>query len=126
MYFRLLLIGYFEWIDSERGIAWRAQDSLGLRRLLRVGLKRSPPDHSTISRTRRLIEVETHREVFTWVLGGVGAKGLLKGQTIGIDAMTLEAKAASTTRRIKGGSSRAVILRPRTGFATGSGRGHKG
>src|SRR5438128_2442933 len=69
VYFRLLLIGYFEGIDSERGIAWRAQDSLALRRFLRVGLEESPPDHSTISRTRRLIDVETHREVFTWVLG---------------------------------------------------------
>src|SRR5213593_687168 len=69
VYFRLLLIGYFEGIDSERGIAWRAQDSLALRRFLRVGLEESPPDHSTISRTRRWMEVDTHREVFTWVLG---------------------------------------------------------
>ena len=69
VYFRLLLIGYFEGIDSERGIAWRANDSLALRRFLRVGLEESPPDHSTISRTRRLIDVEPHREVFTWVLG---------------------------------------------------------
>ena len=63
MYFRLLLIGYFEGIDAERGIAWRANDSLALRRFLRVGLDEAPPDHSTISRTRRLIDVETHREV---------------------------------------------------------------
>ncbi|MGH7837609.1 MAG: transposase [Candidatus Binataceae bacterium] len=97
VYFRLLLIGYFEGIDSERGIAWRAQDSLGLRRFLRVGLEESPPDHSTISRTRRLMDVETHREVFTWVLGVVAAKGLLKGQTVGIDATTLEANAALRT-----------------------------
>src|ERR1700758_2842590 len=54
VYFRLLLIGYFEGIDSERGMAWRAQDSLALRRFLRGGLEESPPDHSTISRTRRL------------------------------------------------------------------------
>src|SRR5213596_1097193 len=63
VYFRLLLIGYFEGIDSERGMAWRANDSLALRRFLRVGLEESPPDHSTISRTRRLIDVETHGEV---------------------------------------------------------------
>jgi hypothetical protein len=56
-YFRLLLIGYFEGIDSERGIAWRAADSLGLRSFLGVGLNEMPPDHSTISRTRRLIGV---------------------------------------------------------------------
>ena len=97
MYFRLLLIGYFEGIDSERGIAWRANDSLALRRFLRVGLDEAPPDHSTISRTRRLIDVETHREVFTWVLEVLAAKGLLKGQTLGVDATTLEANAALRT-----------------------------
>jgi transposase len=97
VYFRLLLIGYFEGIDSERGIAWRANDSLALRRFLRVGLEESPPDHSTISRTRRLIDVETHGEVFTWVLGVLAEKGLLKGETLGIDATTLEANAALRT-----------------------------
>ena len=97
VYFRLLLIGYFEGIDSERGIAWRAQDSLALRRFLRVGLDESPADHSTISRTRRLMDVETHREVFTWVLGVLAEKGLLKGQTLGVDATTLEANAALRT-----------------------------
>ena len=97
MYFRLLLIGYFEGIDSERGIAWRANDSLALRRFLRVGLDETPPDHSTISRTRRLIDVETHREVFTWVLEVLAATGLLKGQTLGVDATTLEANAALRT-----------------------------
>jgi transposase len=97
IYFRLLLIGYFEGVDSERGIAWRAQDSLALRRFLRVGLEEAPPDHSTLSRTRRLIDLETHREVFTWVLGVLAEKGLLKGQTLGVDATTLEANAALRT-----------------------------
>jgi len=97
VYFRVLLIGYFEGIDSERGIAWRANDSLALRRFLRVGLDEAPPDHSTISRTRRLIDLETHREVFTWVLGVLAEKGLLKGQTLGVDATTLEANAALRT-----------------------------
>ena len=97
VYFRLLLIGYFEGIDAERGIAWRANDSLALRRFLRVGLDENPPDHSTISRTRRLIDVETHREVFTWVLEVLAAKGLLKGQTLGVDGTTLEANAALRT-----------------------------
>ena len=96
-YFRLLLMGYFEGIDAERGIAWRANDSLALRRFLRVGLDEAPPDHSTISRTRRLIDLETHREVFTWVLGVLAEKGLLKGQTLGVDATTLEANAALRT-----------------------------
>src|ERR1700685_3548168 len=96
-YFRLLLIGYFEGIDSERGIAWRANDSLALRRFLRVGLDETPPDHSPISRTRRLIDLETHGEVFPWVLGVLAEKGLLKGQTLGVDATTLEANAALRT-----------------------------
>jgi len=67
-YFRLLLLGYFEGLDSERGIAWRAADSLVVRSFLSLGLDERGPDHSTISRTRRLIDVETHREVFGWVL----------------------------------------------------------
>src|ERR687891_1752203 len=64
-YFRLLLIGYFEGIDSERGIAWRAADSLALRGFLGLGLDEAPPEHTTLSRTRRLIDLETHRAVFT-------------------------------------------------------------
>src|SRR5262245_52038577 len=68
-----LLIGYFEGIGSERGIAWRAADSLALRDFLGVGLGDDPPDHSTISPTRRLIALETHRAVFTWVLQCLGA-----------------------------------------------------
>ena len=67
-YFRLLLIGYFEGIDSERGIAWRTADSLALRGFLGLGLDEAPPEHSTISRTRRRIDVETHRAVFTSIL----------------------------------------------------------
>jgi transposase len=103
-YFRLLLVGYFEGIDSERGIAWRAADSLGLRSFLGVGLNEMPPDHSTISRTRRLIDVETHRAVFGWVLELLAEKDLLKGKTIGIDGTTLEANAAmrSIVRRESG------------------------
>lgn len=106
IYFRLLLIGYFEGIDSERGIAWRAADSFALRDFLGVGLDSAPPDHSTISRTRRLIDLETHRAVFTWVLQCLSTAGLVKGKTIGIDATTLEANAAlrSIVRRDSGES----------------------
>ena len=93
-YFRLLLIGYFEGIDSERGIAWRAADSLAVRRFVRLALHEPAPDHSTISRTRRLIDVETHRAVFTWVQQRLVEAGLLKGKTVAIDATTLEANAA--------------------------------
>jgi transposase len=105
-YFRLLMVGYFEGLDSERGIAWRAADSLALRQFLRIGLDEQTPNHSTISRTRRLIDVETHRRVFLWVLGVLADRGLLKGRTVGVDATTLEANAAmrSIVRRDNGAS----------------------
>jgi transposase len=93
-YFRLLLVGYFEGIGSERGIAWRATDSLAVRSFLRLPVEEPSPDHSTISRTRRAIDLETHRAVFTWVQQRLVAAGLLKGKTIAIDATTLEANAA--------------------------------
>jgi transposase len=111
-YFRLLLIGYFEGIEGERGIAWRAADSLALRSFVGVGLSEMPPDHSTISRTRRLIDVETHQAVFRWVLELLAEKGLLKGKTVGIDATTLEANAAmrSIVRR-DGGEGYEEFLR---------------
>jgi transposase len=76
IYFRLLLLGYFEGIDSERGIAWRAADSLGLRRFLGIGIDEQTPDHSTISRKRRLIDVETYRKVFFWILEVLRDRGL--------------------------------------------------
>jgi transposase len=103
-YVRLLLIGYFEGIDSERGIAWRTADSLALRGFLGLGLDEAPPEHSTISRTRRLIDLETHRAVFTWILQVLATADLIKGKTIGIDATTLEANAAlrSIVRRDSG------------------------
>ena len=94
IYFRLLLVGYFEGLDSERGIAWRTADSLALREFLGLKLSENPADHSTISRTRRLIDVETHEGVFTWVLSRLGEAGLVQGKTIGVDATTLEANAA--------------------------------
>jgi len=105
-YFRLLLIGYFEGLDSERAIAWRAADSFALRRFLDLELPEAPPDHSTISRTRRLMDLETHREVFTWILKQLAEAGLVKGKTIGLDATTLEANAAlrSIVRRDTGES----------------------
>jgi len=103
-YFRLLLLGYFEGLDSERGMAWRAADSLGVRAFLGLALTEGAPDHSTISRTRRLIDLETHRAVFTWILQCLGIAGLVKGKTLAIDATTLEANAAlrSIVRRDTG------------------------
>ena len=106
IYFRALLIGYFEGIGAERGIAWRLADSLALRRFVGIGLDEYTPDHSTISRTRRLIDLDTHREVFGWVLGVLADRGLVQGQRIAIDATTLEANAAmrSIVRRDTGES----------------------
>jgi transposase len=111
IYFRLLLIGYFEGLESERGIAWRAADSFGLRDFLGVALHQAPPDHSTISRTRRLIDLETHRAIFTWVLQWLATAGLVQGKTLGIDATTLEANAALRTivRRDTGESYQAFL-----------------
>ena len=112
-YFRLLLIGYFEGIDSERGIAWRTADSLALRGFLGLGLEEPPPEHSTISRTRRLIDLETHRAVFTWILQVLATADLVKGKTIGIDATTLEANAAlrSIVRRDSGETYQEFLTR---------------
>jgi transposase len=106
IYFRSLLIGYFEGLDSERGIAWRLADSLALRRFVGIGLDEYTPDHSTISRTRRLIDVDTHGEVFRWVLSLLADRGLLQGKRVAIDATTLEANAAmrSIVRRDTGES----------------------
>jgi transposase len=94
VYFRLLLIGYFEGLDSERGIAWRVADSLSLRQFLGFALDEQTPDHSTISRTRRLYWLSTHSAVFKWVIKILTGEGLIQGQTIAIDATTLEANAA--------------------------------
>ena len=112
-YFRLLLVGYFEGLDSERGIAWRAADSLAVREFVGLGLDRAAPDHSTISRTRRLIALEAHRAVFTWVQERLAAAGLLKGRTVAIDATTLEANAAmrSILRRDTGETYQEFLAR---------------
>lgn len=94
VYFRMLLIGYFEGLDSERGIAWRVADSLSLRHFLRYLLDETTPDHSTVSRTRRLFWLETHKAIFHWVLKILAQEGLIQGQTVAVDATTLEANAA--------------------------------
>ncbi len=124
VYFRCLLLGYFEGIDSERGIAWRAADSLSLREFLGIPASRGTPDHSTLSKTRKRIDLETHREVFTWMLGVVADEGLLHGKTIGVDATTLEANAAmrSIVRRDDGRTYQEYLteLAKASGIATPS------
>ena len=106
LYFRIMMIGFFEGLDSERGIAWRLSDSLTLRQFLSIGLDENTPDHVTISRTRRLLDGETHQRIFNWVLERLAQSGLIKGKTIGVDSTTLEANAAmkSIVRRDTGES----------------------
>lgn len=104
VYFRCLLVGYFEGIDSERGIDWRCNDSLSLKQFLGIALDKPAPDHSTISRTRRLIDLETHQAVFQEILKVLANHGLVEGKTVGVDGTTLEANAAmrSIVRRDSG------------------------
>ena len=93
-YFRMLLVGYFEGIGSQRGIAWRCADSLSLREVLGVPLGQDSPDHSSLSVIRLRLPVEVHQQVFTWILRLADEKKLLKGKTVGVDSTTLEADAA--------------------------------
>jgi transposase len=108
VYMRMLLVGFFEGLDSERGIAWRCADSLSLRQFLGLQLSEETPDHSSLSRIRQRLDLEVHQEVFSFVLKMLAQKGLLRGKTIGIDATTLEANAAlrSIVRREDGTSYR--------------------
>lgn len=106
IYVRMLMVGYFEGLRSEREIDWRCADSLSLRAFLGYDLSKKTPDHSTLCRIRQRLDLETHREIFTFVLKVLAEKGLLKGKTLGIDTSTLEANAAmkSIVRR-DGGES---------------------
>ena len=113
VYFRMLLVGYFEGIDSQRGIAWRCADSLGLRRFLGLSLEESSPDHSTLTNTRKRLPAEVFEEVFQFVLSIAALKGLLAGKTVGVDSTTLEANAAmkSIVRKDTGEDWRAYVVR---------------
>lgn len=103
-YFRMHLVGYFEGIDSERGLEWRCSDSLSLRDFLRLESRDRVPDHSWLSRTRGRLPLEVHGEVFDWVLALLAEAGLVQGDRIGVDASTMEANAAlrSLVRRDTG------------------------
>lgn len=117
VYFRMLMVGHFEKLDSERQIAWRCSDSNSLRAFLRLRADEDVPDHSSLSRTRTRMDLETHQLIFEWVVKRVAEHGLLKGKTLGVDATTMEANAAMRS-----------IVRKDTGesykdFITGSGQG---
>jgi transposase len=121
-YFRIHLVGYFEGIDSERGLEWRCADSLSLREFLRLGLSERVPDHSWLSRTRSRLPLEVHAAIFTWVLQRLAEHGLIQGDRIGVDASTMEANAAlrSIVRRDSGEGYREMLhrLAKESGIAT--------
>jgi transposase len=94
VYFRMLLIGYFEGIDSQRGIAWRCSDSLSLRAFLGVPWNEATPDHSSLTKIRQRLPLEVHEQVFLFVLQLAQQKKFLRGKTVAVDATTLEANAA--------------------------------
>jgi transposase len=123
-YFRMHLVGYFEGIDSERGLEWRCADSLSLREFLRLGTTEPVPDHSWLSKTRARLPLEVHEAVFAWVLQRLAEHGLVKGERIGIDASTMEANAAlrAIVRRADGEGYRAMLerLAKESGIATPS------
>ena len=112
-YFRMLLVGYFEGIDSERGLEWRCADGLSLREFLRLGEREPVPDHSWLSRTRARLPLEVHDQVFTWVLQRLAERGLVRGERIGVDASTVEANAAlrAIVRRDSGEGYREMLKR---------------
>jgi transposase len=112
-YFRMHLVGYFEGIDSERGLEWRCSDSLSLRELLRLGTTEAVPDHSWLSKTRARLPLEVHEAVFGWVLERLAEHGLIKGERIGVDASTMEADAAlrAIVRRDSGEGYRGMLKR---------------
>jgi transposase len=113
VYFRMLLIGYFEGLDSQRGIAWRCSDSLSLRAFLGTPLAEATPDHSSLSRIRSRLPLHVHEEVFLHVLRVAQDKKLLRGKTVAVDATTLEANAAlrSIVRKDTGEEYKAYLKR---------------
>src|ERR687883_971859 len=121
-YFRMHMVGYFEGIDSERGIEWRCSDSLSLREFLRLESRARVPDHSWLSKTRSRLPQEVHETVFGWVLALIARHGLLKGERIGVDASTMEANAAlrAIVRRDSGEGYREMLKRlaEESGIAT--------
>jgi transposase len=94
IYFRMLLVGYFEGLGSQRGIAWRCADSLSLREFLGVPWSEATPDHSSLTKIRQRLPLAVHERVFVFVLQLAQEKGLLRGKTVCVDATTLEANAA--------------------------------
>src|SRR5919202_405577 len=121
------LVGYFEGIDSERGLEWRCADSLSLREFLRLGPTEPVPDHSWLRKTRARLPLEVHEAVFAWVLQRLAEHGLIQGARIGVDASTMAANAALRTivRRADGEGYPAMVKRlaGESGSAAATARG---
>ena len=115
-YFRMHMIGYFEGIDSERGIVWRCSDSLSLREFLRLTNREKVPDPSWLSKTRSRLPHEVHDKIFGWVLALVAEHDLVKAERVGVDGSAIEANAAlrAIVRRDTGESYRAMLTRMAT------------
>jgi transposase len=113
VYFRMLLVGYFEGLDSQRAIAWRCADSFSLKSFLGYSLTERTPDHSSLTRIRQRLPESVHEAVFTKVLSMAESRGMLNGRTVAIDATTLEANAAmkSIVRRDTGESWKDYLRR---------------
>ena len=113
VYFRMLLVGYFEGLDSQRAIAWRCSDSLSLRAFLGIPLGEATPDHSSLTRIRQRLPLAVHEAVFVFVLKLAQDRKLLRGKTVAVDATTLEANAAmrSITRKDTGEGYRDYLKR---------------
>jgi len=113
VYFRMLFVGYFEGLNSQRGIAWKCADSLSVRNFLGLEVGEGAPDHSSLTRIRQRLPLEVHLKVFTMLLDVAREKGILRGKTLAIDATTLEANAAmkSMVRRTTGEDWKAYLRR---------------
>jgi hypothetical protein len=112
VYFRMLFVGYFEGLDSQRGIAWRCGDSRALQAFLGYLPHEATPEHSSLTKVRQRLPEVVHEEVFAWVLHLADAKGLLHGKTVSVDSTFLEANAAmKTIRRRDSGDDWKAYLR---------------
>jgi transposase len=113
VYFRMLLVGYFEGLGGQRAIAWRCSDSLALREFLGLGMTKPVPEHSSLTVTRQRLPLVVHEAVFARILELAATKGLLRGKTVAVDATTLEANAAmkSIVRRATSETWRQYIRR---------------
>ena len=113
LYFRMLFVGFFEGIDSQRGIAWRCSDSLSIREFIGLGVADRAPDHSSLTVIRQRLPLAVYEGVFAFVLGMVESEGLLDGRTVSVDSTQLEANAAmkSIVRRASGESWRTYVKR---------------